>query len=225
MSEPNIIAEIVFLSLCAAINPTNLTIILIYLGAENLALNKGSSYYAGNFTASFIWAFLSLLFGAALLAIIPHFSKFVSACIDVSIGLFLLLLGIYFFRKKKPQKNDKVNEAKKEPRLFKVFAFGFFMNIANYSSIPLLFVASKDVGLTGLPFDYQIFLILIICLIMNIMVEIPLIFYIIERQKAANILRKANILFTAKGNLIIGVYLFLIGVYLVWRGLNVLNIL
>jgi len=225
MTEPNIITEILFLSLGASINPTNLTIILLYLGAENHPLRKGSSYYAGNFTAAFVWTFLSLLFGAALLAIIPHFSTFISACIDISLGFILLLLGIYFYRKRKPQKNDKVKEAKKEPGLYKVYSFGFFMNIANYSSIPLLFVASKDVGLTGLSFEYQISLLLVICLIMNIMVEIPLIFYIIERQRAVKILRKANVLFTSKGNIIIGIYIFLIGIFLIWRGLNILNIL
>ena len=225
MSEPHILAEIVTFSLGAAVNPTNLTIVLLYLGAQNRPLQKGSSYYAGNFLAAFLWAFLSLIFGAALLTVIPHFSTFVSACIDAGIGFILLILGIYLFRKKKPQKHDKVKEAKKEPGIYKVFSFGFFMNMANYSSIPLLFVASKDVGLTGFPFDYQIALLLVICLIMNIMVEIPLIFYVLERQRAAKILRKANTFFISNGNIILGIYIFLIALFLLWRGIHVLNIL
>ncbi len=130
-----------------------------------------------------------------------------------------------FFKKEKATKKGKVEDAKKDPPLLKVFSFGFFMNLANYSSVPLLFVASKDVGLTGMPFDYQMVLLLMICLIMNIMVEIPLLFYLVQKKNASKVLRKANILFTAKGNLIIAIYLIVIAIYLLWRALNVLKIL
>jgi hypothetical protein len=93
----------------------------------------------------------------------------------------------------------------------------------NFSTAIFVLAAGHEIGVANAGFGNDFVSILLLILIALLIVEVPLLFFVILPQKAHTITEPVNKWISSNGNLVTGVFCVFIGFFVVYTGLQKLG--
>jgi len=144
----------------------------------------------------------------------PHANPQISAIVDIVLGILLLLL--VFFRHPKP----KTNLPEQAPSTWKQFVTGFGFMVIDLSTLVLYFAALKMVFDAKLNFAENTVLIIAIIIIAMSTMVLPVLLATVFPHSSARILEILNRFITKHGTLINKIIVFLIAIYIIYKGVH-----
>jgi len=221
-----LLIDILPIAFGAAVSPTVLIGIILVLSVSKRPKFSGLAFYIGAIILLLIVvAAGALVSKGATLATKTHPST-ASAYFDIILGILLILFGIRRIRKedKGPDKNRFTEDGSKSAvnRFIKYLILGFGMFIINFTTTVLVFAAGKDIGLSTAPIFDKLIVIIILTIITLLVVEIPLLVYVIAPKTANKLLEPLNIWMQKNGKYLMAAIIFVFGIYLLIRGIGVL---
>ncbi|GAB2511580.1 hypothetical protein CATRI_09540 [Corynebacterium atrinae] len=137
----HLFAVLIPMTLAAAVSPMMLSEQLLLLSGQN-GRRSARAYAAGSAVVLVVLIALVQTIGASLE--LPKAPK-LSAGMDIGLGLVLLGLALFFLRHKpKPKEHKKHGLSARD-----AFGFGVFAMATNFTTMPLVIAASKDVSASG----------------------------------------------------------------------------
>lgn len=144
----HLFAVLVPMTLAAAVSPMMLSEQLLLLSGKN-GRRDAKAYALGSAVVLVVLIALVQTIGASLE--LPKAPK-LSAGMDIALGAGLLGLGLYFLRHKpKPKQHKKHGLSAKD-----AFGFGVFAMATNFTTMPLVIAAAKDVSSSGVSVVWMI---------------------------------------------------------------------
>jgi threonine/homoserine/homoserine lactone efflux protein len=149
------------------------------------------------------------------------------AAIDMSLGVVLVLLGFRNFVSKKENSLFKYLTIDKKSSAFssfrKYFSLGFIAFLTNFSTAIFILAAGRVIGVADAGFTVDALTIITLTLISLIVIEIPLLFFLILPEKAKKITKPANEWISTHGNLVTGAFCVGIGLLVIYNGIGKLG--
>ena len=224
MSDFNsLVANVLPLSLGAAISPTVLVGIILVLSSSKRPRLNGTAFYLGSIILLLLVVALGIAASQMTVSIIGMHSQKASGGFDFVLGAVLIFLGFRRITKKKEAQEDK-NKLKEEKNqsaiasFFRYMIFGFVMFTVNFTTTVLVFAAGKDIGLSLTGLAGKLMATAILTVITLLVVEIPLAIYFLFPKTAGKILDPLNVWMKKNENYLIAVLIFVFGFYLLVKG-------
>ena len=221
-----LLIDILPLAFGAAVSPTVLIGIILVLSITKRPKLNGIAFYIGSIILLLIVVALGALVAkGASIATGSHPST-ASAYFDVILALILILIGIRRVVKedKGPDedrfKQDKPISASKSFIEAMIFGFGLF--VINFTTTILVFAAGKDIGLSSAPLLDKLIIIVILTIITLLVIEVPLLVYVLVPKTANKLLEPLKIWMQKNGKYLMAAIFFVFGIYLLIKGLTVL---
>lgn len=221
-----LLTTILPLAFGAAVSPTVLLGIILVLSITKRPKLNGIAFYIGSIILLLIVVALGIILGKGAEIASGKPPSLTSAYFDVILAILLILLGIRKIVKedkgldKSRFKGDKPLSAGKSFVESLLFGLGLF--VINFTTTLLVFAAGKDIGLSPAPLVDKLLVIIILTIITLIVVEIPLLVYLLLPKTANKLLEPVNIWMQKNGKYLMAAILFIFGIYLLVKGAGVL---
>ena len=230
MADVNILAQIIPLSWAAAVSPTVLSVFLVMMSMSDNPKISGLSFYLGALCVLLVTVFLGILLGNTLTNS-GHSDPGTVAAIDLFLGAILVLLGIRsaFFKESRNrgalmkylQIDSDVSSFAKFRRYFSI---GLLTFLINFSTAIFVLAAGREIGLAKLGIVNDLGAIVVLALISLIVVEVPLIFFLVLPDTAEKITEPLNQWISTHSNYVMAVFCFAIGFLVIYNGVARLGI-
>jgi len=230
MTDTSLVIQIIPLAWAAAVSPTALSFFLVMMSLTDNPRLAGLSFYLGAIIVFLITVAIGILLGNALTSS-GHSDPTTIAAIDLFLGAILVLLGIKsLFRKVKHEgallHHLKVESTASEFTKFsRYFTVGLLTFLINFSTAIFVLGAARQIGLANAGLVPDIAAIFILGIITLIVIEIPLLFFLLFPKTGEKVIKPMNEWITKNGNYIVAVFLIFIGGYVVYNGLGRLGMI
>ncbi len=210
----------------AAVSPTVLLGIILVLSITKRPKLNGIAFYIGSITLLLIVVALGITLGKGAEVATGKPPSLISAYFDIILAVLLIILGVRKIVKedkgldKSKFSGDKPLSAGKSFIESMIFGLGLF--VVNFTTTILVFAAGKDIGISPAPVVDKLVVIVILTIITLIVVEIPLLIYVIFPKTANKFLEPVNIWMQKNGKYLMAAILFVFGIYLLSKGAGVL---
>jgi threonine/homoserine/homoserine lactone efflux protein len=145
----------------------------------------------------------------------------------MTLGAVLVLLGFRNFVSKKENTLFKYLIIDKKASAFssfkKYFSLGFIAFLTNFSTAIFILAAGRMIGVADAGFTVDALTILTLTLITLIVIEVPLLFFLILPEKAKKITEPVNKWISTHGNLVTGAFCVGIGLLIIYNGIGKLG--
>lgn len=227
MSElVTVLTDIVPIALVAAISPTTFTVVILLLSLSK----KPKTSVVGFLVGSLIVILIAVLLGF----LVVEGGSFATGgnqgpfqgLIDVILGLFLFIyaIKISFQKDNNPIKLETPPDERSSTSEFMgsmLLAMGMFA--VNFITTILVIYASSQIAISSVNWLGKTISLILLVIITLLLVEIPLVICFLMPQKANQILSKLNAWIKKHGHFLTAGLLFFLGVYLIIKGLGILN--
>lgn len=225
--DTSLLIQIIPLAWAAAVSPTALSIFLIMMSLTDNPRLAGFSFYTGAIIVFLITVVIGILLGNSLTAS-GHSDPGTLASIDIFLGALLVLLGIRNIFGEESQSHGvallkylKIEDtASNFSKLKRYFTVGFLTFLINFSTAIFVLAAARQIGLTNAGLITSAVAIIILGIITLIVIEIPLLLFLIFPRTIEKTLQPVNEWITNNGNYLVATFLIVIGVYVVYNGLS-----
>lgn len=222
-----LLIQIIPLAWAAAVSPTSLSLFLIMMSLADNPRLAGLSFYTGAIIVFLITVIIGILLGNSLIAS-GHSDPGTLASIDIFLGALLVLLGIRNIFGKKSQNHGGAllkylkieNTASNISKIKRYFTVGFLTFLINFSTAIFVLAAARQIGLANAGLITNAVAIIVLGIITLIVIELPLLFFLIFPETGEKAMKPVNKWITANGNYLIAVFLIVIGIYIVFNGLG-----
>lgn len=226
----SLLAITIPLSWAAAVSPVTLSIFLVIMSMTEKPRLAGLSFYMGAIVVLLITVVIGIFLGQKL-SVSGHADPTTMAAIDIFLGAVLFLLGFRNIVSKDQGKNKNIlNRLQVDPKtgalrqFTKYFSIGIIAFLMNFSTAIFVLAAGRAIGVANSGLTNDTTSVLILILITLVIIEIPLIFFILLPDKAHKILNLVNEWISNHGNLVTGIFCIAIGFFVVYSGLGKLGI-
>lgn len=217
-----LISGIIPLAGAAAVSPVSLSVFLIIMSLSDRPKLSGLSFYLGAILVLLITVFIGIFLGHKLTGGGAGDPRTMAA-IDMSLGTVLIILGFRNFVSKKENNMFKYLTIEEGTNSFssfkKYFSLGFITFLTNFSTAIFILAAGRVIGVADAGFVVDAVTILTLTLITLLVIEIPLIFFLILPKKAKKITEPVNKWISDHGNLVTGAFCIGIGLLIVYNGI------
>ncbi len=229
MSEfSSLITIVVPTALVAALSPTTFAVLILLLSVSNKPKTNCLGFLAGSSIIILLAALIGFLAaeGASLVANTEF--NLLPAGINAILGVILLYFGIKTAFNKEYNNNEENVENKLKDK-YSSFGFSSSLLLAlglfslNLITSILVFYASNQIGASDVNLMGKIISLFLLVTITLLLVEIPLLILLFAPKKANNILSSLNIWIQKNGHYLTAILVIIIGVYMLFKGLNGLN--
>jgi threonine/homoserine/homoserine lactone efflux protein len=226
----SLVTQVVPVALGSAVSPTSLMVLIILLSSSKNPKLSGIGFYTGSIIILLLTIFLGFLLHIGATQATGGHSNTSLEWIDIIIGFLLVYLGLKSFFKKPKPPEDKVRDVEEESRS-KVVIFSRGMEIGlgifliNFSTTLLVFDASRHIASSAVPWDGKLMVIIVLILISLILVEVPLLLYLLIPDRADVILSGVNVWMKKNGHYLAGVVFIVIGLYIALKGVGALALI
>lgn len=222
----SLITIILPLALAAAVSPVVLSVFLVIMSLSDNPKLPGLSFYLGSIFVLLITVFLGIYLGQKLIGGGTGNPNTI-ASIDIFLGAILVLLGFRNFTSKHENKLFKYLKSDKSSSTFskfkRYFSLGFIAFLTNFSTAIFILAAGRTIGVADAGFIPDAAAILVLALITLLVIEIPLIFFILMPLKAKKITEPVNNWINSHGNIVTGLFCVFIGLMVVYNGITKLG--
>ncbi len=219
-----LITIILPLALAAAVSPVALSVFLVIMSSSDDPKLPGLSFYSGAIVVLLITVFIGMYLGHKLTGGGGGGNPSTIAAIDIFLGAVLVLLGFRSFTSKHDNNLSKYLKIDKSLGAFsqfkRFFSLGFIAFLTNFSTAIFVLAAGRAIGVTDAGFLPGATAILILTMVTLIVIEVPLLFFIIMPGKAKEITRPANKWISSHGNIVTGLFCVGIGLLVVYNGIS-----
>lgn len=226
----SLLAITIPLSWAAAVSPVTLSIFLVIMSMAKKPRLAGFSFYIGAIVVLMVTVFIGIFLGQKLSAS-GHADPTTMAAIDIFLGAVLFLLGFRNMVSKEHGKNKHIlNRLQVDPNTGKVrqfikyFLIGIIAFLMNFSTAIFVLAAGRAIGVANSGFTNDTASVLILILIALLIIEVPLIFFVLIPNKAQKVLNPVNEWISSHGNLVTGIFCIAIGFFVVYSGLQKLGV-
>jgi hypothetical protein len=227
MSElVTLLSDIVPIALVAAISPTTFTVVILLLSLSKKPKTSGLGFLAGSLIVILIAVLLGfLVVEGGSFATGGNQGPF-QGLIDVILGLFLFIyaIKISFQKDNIPINLETPPDERSSTSEFMgsmLLAMGMFA--VNFITTILVIYASSQIAISSVNWLGKTISLILLVIITLLLVEIPLVICFLMPQKANEILSKLNAWIKKHGHFLSAGLLFVLGVYLIIKGLGILN--
>lgn len=227
MSElVTLLADVVPIALVAAISPTTFTVVILLLSLSKKPKTSGVGFLAGSLIVILIAVLLGFLAVEGGSFATGGYQGPFQGLIDVILGLFLFIyaIKISFQKDNNPIKFETPPDERSSTSEFMgsmLLAMGMFA--VNFITTILVIYASSQIAISNVNWLGKTISLILLVIITLLLVEIPLVICFIIPQKANEILSKLNAWIKKHGHFLSAGLLFVLGVYLIIKGLGILN--
>lgn len=227
MSElSTLVFDILPLAVGAAVSPTVLIGIILILSTSDRPKLSGIAFYIGSMSILLVVAAGGILLGKGVAVASSKPPSVASAYLDLAIGIFLILLGIWRINKKggdAPDKNRFGGKSKSAASDFiKYVILGLGMFAINFTTTLLVFAAGKDIGISNAGVTDKVIVVVVLTLIALLVVEVPLLIYFAMPERSEKLLSIFNIWMQKNSCYLMAGVMFVFGSYLMVKGAMVL---
>lgn len=226
----NLLSVVVPTALVAALSPTSFAVMIMLMSLSKKPKTSGLGFLAGSSIIILLAALLGLVAAEGASFVASTEINLLPAWIDVILGVIILYFGI----KTTFKKDNEADETKIENRLKdKYTTLGFFgsallamgLFALNLITTILVFFASNQIAASSVNWMGKTITLILLVTITLLLVEIPLIIYFLVPQKADNILSNLNTWIQKRGHYLTAGLVIIIGIYILFEGLNELNLI
>ena len=225
----NLLSITIPLSWAAAVSPVTLSIFLVIMSMTKKPRLAGFSFYFGAIIVLLVTVFIGVLLGQKLTAS-GHANPSTMAAIDVFLGALLVLLGIRNFGSKDDSRGGKfLKSLKIDPNastfseFVKYFTIGIIAFLMNFSTAIFVLATGRAIGVANAGFTNDGVAVIILIFIALLIVEIPLLFFVIIPGKAHKATQTIDEWINNHGNIVTGLFCVLIGIFIVYNGIQKLG--
>ncbi len=227
MSElSSLLAITIPLSWAAAVSPVTLSIFLIIMSMAKKPRMAGISFYLGAIVVLLVTVFIGVFLGQKLTTS-GLTNPGTMAAIDIFLGAVLVLLGFRNFVSTDDHNGNKVlkrlqidPEAGNFSQFVKYFSIGIFAFLLNFSTAIFVLATGRTIGVANAGFNNDAIATMILILIALIIIEIPLLFFVVIPDKAHKVIQPVNDWINNHGNIVTGLFCVAIGIFVVYSGLQ-----
>jgi threonine/homoserine/homoserine lactone efflux protein len=226
----SLLAITIPLSWAAAVSPVTLSIFLVIMSMTKKPRLAGFSFYMGAIVVLLVTVIIGIFLGQKLSAS-GHADPTTMAAIDIFLGAVLFLLGFRnMVSKEHGRSNNILNRLQVDPKTGKVrqfikyFSIGMIAFLMNFSTAIFVLAVGRAIGVANSGLTNDTASVVILILIALLIIEIPLVFFILMPGKAHKILNPVNEWISSHGNLVTGIFCIAIGFFVVYSGLEKLGI-
>lgn len=227
MSELSILLSAALpLAIGAAVSPTVLIGIILILSIAERPKLSGIAFYIGAIVILLIVVVAGMIIGKGTAVASSKSPSVVSAYFDLTLGILLILFGIWRVIKKgdsAPDRNRFAGKSKSASSDFiKYMILGLGMFAINFTTTVLVFAAGKDIGISGAGFTDKLIVVVILTVITLLVVEIPLLIYFTMPEHSEKLLNLLNVWMQKNSRYLMAGIMLIFGIYLLVKGINVL---
>ena len=189
----------------------------------------GISFYLGAIVVLLITVFIGVFLGQKLSAS-GHTNPATMAAIDIFLGAILILLGFRNFASKEDNNKGKLSKRLQiDPKtgnfsqFVKYFSIGIFAFLMNFSTAIFVLATGRTIGVANASLSSDTIATIILIIVALIIIEIPLLFFVIIPDKAHKVIEPVNEWITNHGNIVTGLFCVAIGFFVVYNGLQKLG--
>lgn len=189
----------------------------------------GFSFYLGAVVVLVITVLIGVFLGQKLTAS-GQSNPATMAAIDLFLGAVLVLLGLRNFAAKQDNKGGNfLKRLEIDPNastisLFvKYFTIGIIAFLMNFSTAIFVLAVGRSIGVVNAGLTNDAISVIILILIALLIIEIPLLFFVIFPKKARKILGPVDEWISNHGNIVTGLFCIAIGIFVVYSGLQKLG--
>lgn len=227
MSElSSLLAITIPLSWAAAVSPVTLSIFLIIMSMAKKPRMAGISFYLGAIVVLLVTVFIGVFLGQKLTTS-GLTNPGTMAAIDIFLGAVLVLLGFRNFVSTDDHNGNRVlkrlqidPEAGNFSQFVKYFSIGIFAFLLNFSTAIFVLATGRTIGVANAGFNNDAIATMILILIALIIIEIPLLFFVVIPDKAHKVIQPVNDWINNHGNIVTGLFCVAIGIFVVYSGLQ-----
>ncbi|AIS33160.1 hypothetical protein BRM9_2360 [Methanobacterium formicicum] len=218
------------LSWAAAVSPVTLSIFLVIMSMAKKPRLAGFSFYIGAIVVLLVTVLIGIFLGQKLSSA-GHGDPITMASIDIFLGAVLFLLGLRNLATKEHGKSNNIlNRLQVDPKIstprqfIKYTSIGIVAFLMNFSTAIFVLAVGRAIGVANAGFMNDSASVIILIIIALLIIEIPLIFFVVVPDKAHNIMNPINEWISNHGNIVTGLFCLAIGFYVVYNGLQKLGI-
>ncbi|MCK9151042.1 GAP family protein [Methanobacterium alcaliphilum] len=225
----NIIAITIPLAWAAAVSPTALSVFLIMMSMADDRKLAGFSFYAGALSVLLLTFMIGFFMGDALTNT-GHSDPATMASIDIFLGAILVLLGIKSGFSNEHKNSStleylKIDEnSNKFHKFRRYFTVGLLTFLINFSTAIFVLAAGRQMGVVKAGWGMDIAALLLLIIITLIVVEVPLVLFIVFPKKADYVVKPINKWLFNHTNWVMAAFCLIIGLIIMYNGLNRLRI-
>jgi hypothetical protein len=221
-----LLSDVVPIALVAAISPTTFTVVILLLSLSKKPKTSGMGFLTGSLIVMLVAVLLGFLAAEGASFATGGNPGTFHGLIDVILGLFLLVyaIKISFQKDNNPIKLETPQEERSSASEFgrsMFLAMGMFA--MNLITTILVIFASSRIAISSVNWPGKILSLTLLIIITLLLVEIPLFICFLVPQKANEILSKLNAWIKKHGHFLTAGLLFVLGAYLIIKGLGILN--
>jgi threonine/homoserine/homoserine lactone efflux protein len=220
----SLLALTIPLSWAAAVSPVTLSIFLIIMSMAKNPKLAGISFYLGAILVLLFILVIGIFLGHQL-NMAGHADDATMGAIDLFIGAVLFLLGLKHMIATEDTKNNKIlkiidvdPDASTLYKFYKYFSIGILAFILNFSTAIFVLAVGKAIGTSNAGLTNDIISTIILIIIALLIIEIPILFFIILPEKAKKITTPINKWINNHGNIVTGLFCIIIGLFVVYNG-------
>jgi threonine/homoserine/homoserine lactone efflux protein len=218
----SLIITILPLAAAAAVSPVILSVFLVIMSISDNPRLSGLSFYLGAIVVLLVTVFIGIFLGHKLTGGVGHPTTI--AAIDMFLGAVLILIGFRNFTSKKESSLFKSLTIDKKASAFSIFkrffSIGFIAFLTNFSTAIFVLAAGRVIGVTDAGFIPDAGAILTLTIITLLLIEVPLLFFIILPGKAKQATKPVNEWISSHGNIVTGLFCVGIGLYVIYNGIG-----
>ncbi len=220
-----LLIQIIPLAWAAAVSPTALSLFLVMMSLTDNPRLAGFSFYAGAIVVLLLTVFIGIFLGNSLTTT-GHSDPATIAAIDLFLGAILVLLGIRsLFSKGRGSGGGALfkylqvdNSAGNFSKFSRFFTVGLLTFLINFSTAIFVLAAGRQIGLAQAGVLSDISAILVLTVITLVVIELPLLFFLILPNTAEKITEPMNQWINKNGKYLIAIFLLAIGILVIYNG-------
>lgn len=222
-----LLLDIIPIGLVAAISPTTFAVLIVLLSLSKRPKTSGAGFLAGSLIVVLLAGILGFLAAGSVVYLTKSDPGPVRGWVDVILGAVVLYYGANIIFKKK-ELFETMEISDKPPKSpssefvgSMVLAMGLFA--LNFITTVLVFLGGSKIALAQVDFVGKILSMVVLLALTLSLVEIPLLIYVFRPQKADKILYKLNQWIKKNGYYLTAALVIIMGIYMLYNGLNILN--
>ena len=226
MDTYQLLIQIIPLAWAAAVSPTALSFFLVMMSMTDKPRLAGLSFYIGAILVFLITVIIGIILGTSL-SLSGHSDPSTIAAIDIFLGAILVLLGLRNLFGKKSERQSGVllkylkveDSASNTVKFRRYFTVGFLTFLINFSTAVFVLAAARQIGLAKGALFTDAVAIIVLGIITLVVIEVPLLFFLLFPKTGAKAMKPVDNWISSHGNILIAVFLIVIGAYIIFNGL------
>lgn len=214
------------LAWAAAVSPVVLSVFLIVMSLTDDPKLPGISFYLGTIVVFLITLFIGIFLGHKLTGG-EAANPTTIASIDIFLGAVLVLLAFRNFTAKDENKSRPIfkrlqgdQKTGTFSRFKKYFIVGFVAFLTNFSTAIFVLAAGKQIGIEKAGFVPDVVAIIVMAIITLLVIEVPLLFFLILPQQSEKMIKPVNEWISNHGNIVTGLFCLFIGLFVIYNGMG-----